>query len=165
MANHQIGNTLELAAVGSQSTLLCNVTADGVNTVTVDDLTKIFAGQVVDIVNKATGAVLASARTITNITSAGVVTYNGGDVTAVAGTHGLYPTGTYGTGSAKVNANGGFADGSGFDIDAVDTIDAARARLTAINGTIYTAARLNQMTFNDMLYAIRVNDYPRSIKQ
>jgi hypothetical protein len=33
-----------------------------------------------------------------------------------------------------------------------------RARLTAISGTIYTAARLDQMTQNDMVYAIRLND-------
>ncbi len=38
-----------------------------------------------------------------------------------------------------------------------------RARLTAISGTTYTAAVLDQMTFNDMLYAIRLNDSPGTI--
>lgn len=33
-----------------------------------------------------------------------------------------------------------------------------RARLIAINGTIYTTARLNTMTLNDMIYALRTLD-------
>lgn len=36
------------------------------------------------------------------------------------------------------------------------TVAALKARLTALNGTSYTAARLNSMTKNDMLYALRV---------
>lgn len=37
-------------------------------------------------------------------------------------------------------------------------IAAMRTRLAAINGTYYTAARLNDMSENDMIYAIRLND-------
>lgn len=37
-------------------------------------------------------------------------------------------------------------------------VGALRARLAAINGTFYTAAILNQMTMNDMIYAVRIND-------
>lgn len=37
-------------------------------------------------------------------------------------------------------------------------VTALRARLTAINGAYYTAARLNQMTKNDMVYAVRRAD-------
>lgn len=33
-----------------------------------------------------------------------------------------------------------------------------KARLTAISGTAYSAARLATMTQNDMLYALRLND-------
>ena len=47
----------------------------------------------------------------------------------------------------------------------MDSISAMRARLAAINGTYYTAAVLNMMTVNDMVYAIRVNDFPGTIKQ
>ena len=43
-------------------------------------------------------------------------------------------------------------------------ITAKRARLTAINATTFTAARLNTMTENDMLYAIRMNDDAAGIK-
>ena len=32
-----------------------------------------------------------------------------------------------------------------------------RARLTAISGTTFTAARLDQMTVNDMVYALRMH--------
>ena len=38
------------------------------------------------------------------------------------------------------------------------TVAAMRTRLAAINGTYYTAARLNNMTDNDMVYALRLND-------
>lgn len=40
----------------------------------------------------------------------------------------------------------------------LDSVADMKARLTAINGTSYTAARLATMTKNDMLYAIRLND-------
>jgi hypothetical protein len=43
-------------------------------------------------------------------------------------------------------------------------IPAMRARLTAISGTSYTAARLETMTENDMLYAIRLADEAAGIK-
>lgn len=164
MADLQVGNNLGVAArAGNDRGLLATVTADGANTVTVDNLRKIYAGQVVDIVDKTTGAVLASARTITNITSAGVVTYSGADVAATT-SHGLYPTGVLPTSSpSKTNQNGGYSDQAGLDIDDLDTIESMRARLTAINGTYYTAAVLNMMTFNDMRYAIRLNDFAGSM--
>jgi hypothetical protein len=40
----------------------------------------------------------------------------------------------------------------------VRDIAAARARLTAISAATYPAATLDKMTFNDMIYAIRIND-------
>lgn len=43
-------------------------------------------------------------------------------------------------------------------------VSAMRARLTAISGTTYTAARLNTMTENDMLYALRMSDDPAGVK-
>lgn len=39
-----------------------------------------------------------------------------------------------------------------------DSVSVMRARLTAINATSYTTARLDSMTKNDMMYAIRLND-------
>jgi hypothetical protein len=44
------------------------------------------------------------------------------------------------------------------------SVSALRTRLTAINAGYYTAARLNQMTKNDMVYAVRVNDDLAGIK-
>lgn len=38
------------------------------------------------------------------------------------------------------------------------SIDALDARLTAIDSDYYTAARLDQMTLNDKVYAVRMND-------
>lgn len=37
-------------------------------------------------------------------------------------------------------------------------ISAMRTRLAAISGTTFTAARLEAMTKNDMVYALRAND-------
>lgn len=37
------------------------------------------------------------------------------------------------------------------------------ARLTALNGAYYTQARLDQMTFNDKVYALRTLDDAASI--
>ena len=45
----------------------------------------------------------------------------------------------------------------------VKDITSMRARLTAINAGYYTAARLDQMTVNDMIYAIRLNDEAGSV--
>lgn len=59
--------------------------------------------------------------------------------------------------------NGGASAGAGFNDADQLTINAMRARLTAISGTSYSAARLNQMTYNDMIYALRVHDAPTSI--
>lgn len=58
------------------------------------------------------------------------------------------------------NQNGGATASQGFkDADLLD-VDAMRTRLAAIDGATYTTARLNQMSFNDMVYAIRVADNP-----
>jgi hypothetical protein len=43
------------------------------------------------------------------------------------------------------------------DANYVD-VAALRARLTAINAVSYSVARLNTMTKNDMVYAVRLND-------
>jgi len=50
-----------------------------------------------------------------------------------------------------------------FDSD-MSSIAAMRTRLTAISGTTYTAAVLNTMTYNDMVYALRMQDAPTSVK-
>jgi hypothetical protein len=89
-------------AFGDQRGTLCQITADGVNTVTVDNLQYLRVGMIVDIINQSTDAVLASQRTITAITTATrVVTYSGADVTAVAGTHVLCVEGNW-----KLELNG-----------------------------------------------------------
>lgn len=40
---------------------------------------------------------------------------------------------------------------------------ALNARLTTINATLYSAAKLEQMTLNDKIYAVRLNDDPTTI--
>lgn len=38
------------------------------------------------------------------------------------------------------------------------SITALRTRLAAISGASFTAARLDTMTINDMIYALKIND-------
>ena len=51
------------------------------------------------------------------------------------------------------------------DNDNLDSIDAMRTRLAAIDAGLYTDDYLNGMTYNDMVYAIRLNDNATTIKQ
>lgn len=44
------------------------------------------------------------------------------------------------------------------------TVASLRARLTAVNAGYYTATRLNAMTKNDMVYAVRLADNPTGIR-
>ena len=75
-------------AYGDQTGALCNTTADGANTFTVDNLQYLRVGMKIDLINASTDAVLAANRTITAInTSTRVVTYDGADVTVTPGTH------------------------------------------------------------------------------
>jgi hypothetical protein len=83
-------------AFGDQRGTLCQITADGTNTVTVDNLQYLRVGMIVDIINQSTDAVLASQRTISSIVSATrVVTYSGADVNATPGTHVLAVEGNW----------------------------------------------------------------------
>lgn len=167
MVQAQVGNAHGLTAISPRTggSLLGAVTADGINTVTVAaaDLPKLSAGMVIDIATRSTGAIVASARTITNITSAGVVTYDGADVAATVN-DGVYPTGKVSP-SGRSNLNGGISANEGLDLDNLDTIAAMRTRLQAISATTYSDTELNKMTMNDLAYAIRVNDAPGTIKQ
>lgn len=67
-------------------------------------------------------------------------------------------------GTQRSNTNGSTtAQGEHDDTDYTD-IAALRTRLAAIDAGFYTAARLNTMTRNDMIYAVRVADSPATIK-
>lgn len=71
-----------------------------------------------------------------------------------------------GGGTNRSNMNGGGSDPRN-EHDDTDyaSINALRTRLAAIDAGYYTAARLNTMTYNDMVYAVRVADSPTTIKQ
>lgn len=45
-----------------------------------------------------------------------------------------------------------------------DSVNAMRTRLAAVNGAYYTSARLNSMTKNDMVYALRLADDVAGVK-
>ena len=163
MANAQVGNRLGHAAVGN-SGYVAGISADGANTVTVDDVRDVPVGANVDLVNKNTGAVLASNRTVQSLTSAGVLTYSGADVAAVPGTTVVVLTGTT-TQTGYSNLNGGSSPNDGFNMGGSEqTIGSLRARLQQSNGTTYSNAELDKMTENDMIYALRLIEAPGSLK-
>ncbi len=70
-----------------------------------------------------------------------------------------------GGGTNRSNINGvgnNLPSGEHEDTDYV-TITTLKSRLSTIDSGFYTTAMLNRMTYNDMLYAVRLNDTPRSI--
>lgn len=69
------------------------------------------------------------------------------------------------TNRSNINGGASGAPQAGLDIDNADTISALRTRLAAIDAGFYTAEKLNTMTLNDMIYAVRLNDNASSIKQ
>lgn len=158
MADKQVGTIHGFAAVGGNNrdgganTKLSDITADGINTVTVSDLENIRVGQTIDIVNKADGTVLAANRTVDSLTAAGVLTYSGADVAATTD-HGVYGAGDYGN-----TAQSGYRDNDSL------TIASLRRRLKGIDAGLYTDDYLNMMTLNDMQYAVRLADNPATIR-
>ena len=74
-----------------------------------------------------------------------------------------------GTGASlgnKTNLNGADVSASaGLDNDNMDTVTTMDTRLIAIDATFYTQTRLDTMTYNDKVFAIRTNDNPLTIKQ
>ena len=58
--------------------------------------------------------------------------------------------------SGPSNINGGDELLAGYNSANFDTLGAMRTRLAALSGAYYTTAVLNQMTWNDMVYALRV---------
>lgn len=89
---------------GDSTGLLAKVTADGANTVTVDNAQYLEVGMNVDIRTRSNGAAVATARTITNIVPtvepAATVTYDGADVAATVA-EGLYREGNYLAGTKR----------------------------------------------------------------
>jgi hypothetical protein len=99
---------------GNGTGLLASVTADGVNTVTVDNIQYLEVGSFVDIRTRSTGAAIAVQRNITAINeTTRVVTYDGADVAATAN-EGLYREGNFAAGTSR--------ELSGFDLIISDTL-------------------------------------------
>lgn len=99
---------------GNGSGVMANVTADGTNTVTVDNIQYLEVGQQIDIRTRSTGAVVAANRAITAINeTTKVVTYDGADVTAAA-TEGIYRMDNFAGGTSR--------ELSGFDLLISDTL-------------------------------------------
>lgn len=167
----QVGNHIGVTAKGADSAFIADITADGSNTFTVatTDVPKFRLGDLVVFRVKSTGAGFGTtARTITAMTAAGVITYSGSDLTLVAGTHGVYDGAVpYATSTVnytdKVNLNGGTSAQRGFAAADFNSVASMRSKLAELDGTTYTDAMLNTMTFNDLIYALRLKSYAGTI--
>lgn len=66
----------------------------------------------------------------------------------------------------RSNLNGSTSvPATGFDDDDSDTITSLKSRLNTIDSGFYTTARMHTMTFNDLVYAVRVADNSGTINQ
>lgn len=81
------------------------------------------------------------------------------EITTVA--VGASTTVTFAPAAAVNTASGDVARKLGLDF--VDSVDSLRDRLKVINAGLYTDLYLDKLTINDMLYAVRVADDPRSL--
>ncbi len=135
------------------------------------DFRNFKVGQIIDLLVAATGSATggAAGRTVTGANSAtNTITYSGADIATLDNTFAAYLTGQWEPVTPTVvngvsrdgyaNLNGGPGPYSGFDHPAFGSIQQMRDRLTAISGTTYSSAQLDLMTYNDLVYAIRVND-------
>jgi hypothetical protein len=89
----------ERQTLGDGTGLLASVTADGANTVTVDNAASLEIGMQIDIRTRSNGTAVITDREITDINGL-VVTYDGADGAATA-TEGLYRQGNYLGGTAR----------------------------------------------------------------
>lgn len=122
-----------------------------VNHWTVGSNVNLEVGQIVDCVS-AIGGTLRGQRTITAIAGTDI-TYNGADITTDAAGDLLIPANyPQRVASALVGVPANWWN-----------VDAMRARLIVLNGSYYTTARLDQMSENDMVFALRTLDSPGSI--
>jgi len=97
-------------AYGNQTGALAAVTADGVNTVTVDSVQYLRVNMRIDLVDSTNDTVLAANRTISAINATTkVVTYSGADVTATTN-HRLCRTGSW---KKEVNGLGNIINNTG----------------------------------------------------
>lgn len=174
MADTQIGSPIGVTSVGRRTSGL-EIGADGANNVTLAspaiDNTKVRVSSFIDIVNKNTGAVLASNRLVVSMDFNGVLTYSGANVDSTPGTHVVVPTGQTPAVSGLAanvytNLNGGNDAQNGFNLRGILSMDVGGMKeyLLSLSKTAYTAASLNQMTYNDLVYACRQEAAPTSIK-
>lgn len=68
------------------------------------------------------------------------------------------------SGAQRSNLNGSTSVQDEHDDTDYSDIAALRARLAAIDAGLYTSDYLNTMTYNDMVYAVRLNDSATTIK-
>jgi hypothetical protein len=168
MADAQIGNHMGVAAVDNIGVKLADISAEGVNTFTVGSaaqLRNFEVGMNIDFRTAATGALVAN-RNVTQINNTtNVIVYDGADAaTTTAEDVFLGGQSPVAASLPKSNLNGGASAQAGLELSEADTIFKLRARLKAISATTYSDAELNKMTYNDMVYALRVNDAAGSIK-
>lgn len=167
MVVSQKSNVLGIQAVDNERAAIATVSADGGvadNTfdIPANDVGQIPVGSAIDVYTTGGTAQLTN-RTVTTLTSAGAVTFGG----AVAGplTVGaeVFITGQRDK-DAPTNYHGGPSVDRPYHNSDMNSVAAMRARLTQIDANAYSNANLNLMSYNDLIYALRVHDDPGTLK-
>lgn len=81
-----------------------------------------------------------------------------GNMAGIAGCNDL-------AGDNRSNMNGGTNMLVEYNDEDADNVFSMKSRLNTIDPNAYSQANLHTMTYNDMLYALRVHDNPETIKQ
>lgn len=163
MARGQIGNGLGLTARGRAPSALAVTTgyaAPQIFGVALNDLKKIQLADTIDVISPA-GVVRITGRNVDAMYSSSLLQFSGADAPSIANGDLVYRTGEV-IGSGDIGYSGGQTASRGFSLENTSDITRMRARLTAIHAS-YTPARLDDLTVNDMIYAIRLNDAQSSI--
>lgn len=168
MASAQIGNVMGVPALNTNDSFICDIIADGANTVTVAATKSgfFYVGQVIIFRVKATGAVFgATSRTITALGISGfdtLITYSGADIAVVPGTHAIHNGNVPAASIAQehTNLNGGSDEAAGFNDNNLLTIESMKKALALV----IPPAIVEVMTYNDLVYACRVTFSPTTIK-
>lgn len=171
MARTQLGNSIGVAARGQEAPAIALVTGNGgatFVTVAIADGRKFCVDGVTlyDFVTVATGVVKAAARLIVVLQQVGgslFIQYGGADAPTLGVGDGVYAAGEWAV-NGPSNLNGGSREMRGLrTYGSYDSIRSMRDRLQALNSSYYTTARLDGLTSNDLVYALRLAEAPGSI--
>lgn len=170
MPTIQLGNNIGVAARAADNQHIGVVAANGganaisILTAAAEPIlnwSKMKQNMLIDCASPA-GVVRFTNRLVVYIINNGSMSYSGADAPTVAAGDLIYVAGAI-TKNQPSNTNGGVSAMRGFRLEGAFTLGDIRDRLNEINPTYYTSTRMDQLTYNDLIYALRLAEAPGSI--